>query len=220
MKKNKKKLLIIFSLLITILTFFGLFIYFETHIMNAGDNARYIWVFKDSAQHNIDKSICFGNIGRHDVNYSYIYKDDVHIYVWEFFDLKSVLLKNIPINYRVDLDKIKIPSGEILGGNNLPPLPKIRVKYGLTFKGDIKVNINKDSEIFETFDELNYKGFFGNIHRITFSDDYNEHLIVFDYEYNEPTLLLLCKKLNRFYVVIINSKRKFDSNIIEILNLN
>ena len=177
----------------------------------------YLWILKDSIKCNIDTSVFVGCIRERDILYNYIYKHDYRICVWEFKDLEISDLKKMQINSNVNLDNKKIFSGEIL---NRRHSPEITVRYGPYFKHLININLDKFSKVEKSFESANYKGFFGTVNKMAFSDETGNNLVLFDYAKGQETnLLLLYKGNNSFYIIIVHSVIPFDEKIINILNL-
>jgi hypothetical protein len=88
------------------------------------------------------------------------------------------------------------------------------------------INLDGLSKIDGTFAGANYKGFYGSINQMTFSNEKGEPQILFDYSdkpYKDsfsPSVFILYKGHQSFYVIIVNSKQPFkDASIINIFNL-
>jgi hypothetical protein len=198
---------------------------------------QYLWIFKDSAKKDIDPpsrySVCAGWTRKRDVYSFFHYYHDHDMYivtVWEFKDLTNVDLKKISIKQNVNLDNIKFLSGEVLNSKSSSP---ITINYGFAFHNAMNVNLDSLSKISGTFEGSNYKGFYGTIHKMSFSDEKRKHQIIFDYIENiynhitkqfnpsfSSTVFLVYKGHQSFYVIIINSEKPFkDASIINILNL-
>jgi hypothetical protein len=206
----------------------------------------YMWIFKDSARKNIYfipenlTTVCFSYSKKRDVYNGFPYFDEqtgarYGIFVWEFKDMSNFDLNKISINQNVPLNSLKIWSGEILGDpkDTMP----VNIKYGFEFKHNLNVNLNEYSKIAGTFSGKNYKGFYGTIDQMSFSDERGRHQIFFggnhatslwenwspkEHEVSyTPTVFLLYKGHGSFYVIMINSKWSFkDASIIKILNLD
>lgn len=181
---------------------------------------RYLWVFRDTAQKNVDPMISFGEVGEEDIEYSYIYNNDYFVEVWEFLSLKGSTLNNISIIENIDLSKDKIPFS-IVNHSNRKKNPIITRKLGFVFENKMNVLVSDNSNIIKKINSKNYKGFIGNIDRVCLSDGKDNHLVSMDWpSKNELTLFLLCKKNDRFYIIIVNSNLVFNESIIDIFDLN
>lgn len=217
--KRRRKIIIFGIVVIVIIVAFGYYMSQNVHHIITNDQGRYIWVFKDSAQENVDKNLRFGVEGKNDILCSFVYKKKYYINIWEFKDLCSLKLNDISINQNVNLDKVDVSAGEVFY-EDTEPNPTVTVRYGFDFNGCLNVNINKESDVVKMMDSTYYKGFYGNLNRLTLSDCSGDHLIIFDYKSEKvPTLFLLCKKEESFFVLRLNADEKFDESIISIFNL-
>lgn len=218
---NKTKALIISGIIAIVIVYFGYTIFIAMiykHRTEFNNYQRYLWVFNDSVKKDIDTLACVGNVRESDTYYTYKLKD-IYVAIWEFKDLNLIDLNKTSINQNINLDKLKFDSGEELN-KNLQPLPSITVRFKLPFNDFLNINLNDDSKITENIESNNYKGFYGDINKMSFSDKKGEHLILFDYGFSQQlTLFLLYKGHKSFYVIMINSEKPFDESIINILNL-
>ncbi|MEI8202172.1 MAG: hypothetical protein WCH34_04120 [Bacteroidota bacterium] len=178
---------------------------------------RYIWIFNDSTKANVDTFDFVGHVKKNNILYTYKLKN-TYILVWEFIDLSSIDLNKVVINKNINLDELKFYYGEIWN-KDLLPLPKITVKYNLPFENIFEINLDENSKISKIINANNYKGFYGDISKMSLSNKKREYLILFDYRYHQPTLFLSYKGHNSFFIIIINSENLFDESIINILNL-
>ena len=103
---------------------------------------------------------------------------------------------------------------------HLYPLPETYISYELPFNNSLKVNLDENCIIKKRIEGKNYRGFFGEILKMSLSNSQGKQLVLFDYKEGvTPTLFILYKHQGRFLVIIINSKEKFDESIIKILKL-
>jgi len=190
---------------------------------------QYMWIFKDSAINSLvnppQKFLCYSAVKKRDVHnvFHYFHHDIYTVIIWEFKDLGNTDLNKVAVNSNVNLSNIKFHSGEILHSDSSTP---ITINYGFAFHNALNINLDSYSKIDGTFEGANYKGFYGKINKMSFSDDQGKHQIIFDYTPKpyktsfSPTVFLLYKRRQSFYVIIINSKHPFkDASIINILNL-
>lgn len=177
---------------------------------------RYLWLFNDSTKSEIDTLLSYGFVKENNKLFSYQYKKDYHIYIWEFNDLRIAELNKISINKNINFSYMKFDSGLILDKDN----PKIITKKDLIFNDKLLVYLNEKSCIIDTISSTNYKGFYGNINKMYFSNESDENLILFDYGVKiQPAIFLLYKGNNSFYMLLITSNKELDKKIINILNI-
>jgi hypothetical protein len=184
-----------------------------------GDCKRNLFFFNDSIKINIDTNHCVSAIRDRDIFNTHIYKDDYLITIWEFKDLSKVDLKRTSINQNVDLFNVRFDSGETLNsGSN----PEFNIKFGDLFKNAFKVDVNLDefSKITKKIETPKYKGFYGTVNLMSFSNETGEHLVLIDYKSGkEPVMVLFYKSDTSFYAIIVESKKILNENIIQIFNL-
>lgn len=226
---HKISKIIIFSIVGFITYFIGVII-IDMHFSSWEKCKQYLWIFKDTTQPKLWDPrgwfVCGSYTKRRDIYNAFIYYDNNSFYpvlVWEFKDLKNIDLNKIVFNKIVDIDLENIGFGETLDTQSSRP---VKVKYGFALHKDLKINLDDFSKIDGTFSGANYKGFWGTINKMSFSNAKGEDQIIFDYSYQpyktsfSPSVFLLYKGHQSFYVIIINSKQAFkDASIINILNL-
>ena len=218
MNKNFKIIIVSISmLLISYLSYFFYGIIRYSHSSDWRTYIQYMWIFKDSAKKDINTNFCYSYVKERDIYNNFDYKDIYNIVVWEFKDLGNAELKKSIINQNVNLEDVKFESGEILNKNSDLELT---INYGFVFNSAINVNLDKYSKIERIFKGSNYKGFYGSINQMSFSNEKGEHQILSDFTKGPtPTVFLFYKGHQSFYVIMINSKNPFDEDIIKILNL-
>lgn len=214
--------IIILSIVGIIVLYFAYFIFdivrYGYHI-EMGNHKPYFWIFKDSAKKDVNKLVVVGCIRKRDIYYHYHCSHDKRDYgvgIWEFKDLSSVELKNTSISQNINLDNVKFSSGEVLHANRSP---EITVRFGSFLKSTIDINLDEQSKIEKNIETSNYKGFYGILHKMSFSDK-EGHWVLFNYHPREYCLFLLYKAHQSFYVVMINSEQPFSTDMINILNLS
>jgi len=223
--------------IIAVIAIICLFIYFGYRLFGGVYSTdwgktcnQYMWIFKKAVRKDIDPNI---NPPGYSLCYSYVKKNNIYnvfhyyknnemypILIWEFKDLSNIDLNSIAINQNIDLSNIRFLSGDTLDSQSSMP---VTIKYGAAFKNALNINLDSFSEIKGTFKGPNYKGFYGTINKMSFSNGKGETQIIFNDNDNgslSPSVFLLYKGHQSFYVIIINSERPFkDANIINILNL-
>ncbi len=215
-----KILKLVFSFLVAIVIFYFSFFIYQLirygHSVNWETSKQYTWILKDSVKNELNTG--FSYVQRRDV-YTYFRYDDINsVHVWDFKDLNKLDLRNISFNEKIALNKVEFRSGEIM---NKRDYLEIHNKYGSSFNNGLNVNLDECSNIERTFETDNYKGFYGSLNRLSLSNKLGEHQIIFDYSFGIiPTVFLLYKGHESFFVIIINSEEPFDESIINILNLD
>ena len=176
----------------------------------------YLWMFKDSVRKDIDPHAFVGSIRDKDVCYHYNYQK-YHITIWEFKELSIAQLKIIPINLNQDLENVKLVPGVTLHSGYSP---EYTIKYGAFFNSSMEINLDQLSSIDTTFETPNYKGFYGKLHKISFSEQGNTWVMIDYLDEHPSTLFLIYKKYLRFFIIKIDCDNSFDaSKVIKILNL-
>lgn len=216
---NRPQRIIVSGITAFIICYFGYFIFISIkyrHHIEMNNYRRCLWLFSEKAKNDIDTNFYVGCVRDRDILSKYSYKN-FNVFIWEFKDLDIVKLNEVHINQNTNLKDLKFSSKEILNKKNSP---EINIKYGFTFNGTMSVNLDDYSKVESSFETNNYKGFYGVLNRMSFSNERDEHQIYFDYGFvHQPTLFLLYKGHGSFYVIIINSEKPFDESIINILNL-
>lgn len=228
---SKTKAFFLSGIIAFLIFIIGSFIYtfsFKNHHTEFGNYKKYLWLINDTVKNDIDTFLCVGEVRDRDLYYSYKL-NNIFIGVWEFKDLKNIDLKNISLKNGIDLSDFKLTSGEDLNVKD-NWVPKISVRHELPFNNSLNINLNSKSQIHKYINAENYKGFFGTINKLSFSNRVGEHLILLNYGNNvyedlrdfengtEKTLFLMYKTKVSFYVIFVNSSEPFDENVINIFN--
>lgn len=223
---NKYWKLILGGIITLIFAYFGHNIFnalWYKHHINYNNYKRGFWLFNDSIRKNIDTAFYYGLERETDSLYNYfisINNKEYAVSLWEFRYLEIRNMDDILFNKNVPLDKIKFSSGEEFNLNQ-DIRPEIKVKFDLSFNNSLNININEGSKVIKTLNSPTYRGFFGDINKISITNNKKEPLILFDYGMNyKQTLFLLYKKDASFYLILINSIQPFNESIIEILKLS
>jgi hypothetical protein len=218
---NKTLKLIIYCAIALATGYFTYFIYGILRYSHSTDWniwSQYTWIFKDSIRSDLDTNSCYSYVKKRDIYNNFHYKHIYNIIVWEFKDLDKLELNKIAINQNVNLDNLKFSSGEVL--NDKSDI-EITLEYGFAFNNSMSVNLDRFSTVDRTFEKANYIGFYGTINQISLGNNKNDKQILFHYvQGKKPTLFLLYKGHKSFYIIVINSEKPFDENIIKILNLS
>jgi hypothetical protein len=183
--------------------------------------SSYLWIFDESAKEEIDSNFFVGCLRKRDVLFNYIYtKDETKflIGIWEFKNPAIKDFKYSTINQNINLDDVKFRAGEVLGNKSSP---EVMVRFGAFFKNSININLDEHSKVEKIIETENYKGFYGTVNKMSFSDEDGEPWVIHDYlSGKEPCMVLLCKGQKSFYAIIISSEKPFDESIIDIFNLS
>ena len=230
MKKSRKYIKIIILVIA--------FIIYLLAVFNKYNKYRYMWLFKDNIRKNIDTiSAPIGLVRDKDLYYFYGYcktykqpfieKDTVYAYFiefWEFKDLGEINLNNILIksNKCFFNENFKLFSEHLNPDWRLSNIPLVTSKLNFEFKNKkMDVNIDDNAEVYKVINTNNYKGFFGRINKMSFSDTNGDVLIQFNYKNANRTLFLMYKVQNSFFVIMVNCdyENLMDENVINMFNL-
>ena len=173
---------------------------------------EYLFLFKDSEIKNLDKLFCMSFVNERDVYTNFNYKHLYFISVWEFKDLKSIDLNSISVNINKNLDNIKFDDTRGYGKD-------ILFEKNIDFKGKMKVDLDEKSIVEKEINGLNYKGFYGLVDRMVFGNGEKDLVLFHSTKKKIPTILVLYKNKNSFYVIKIESDSAIDTSILEIFNL-
>jgi hypothetical protein len=154
--------------------------------------------------------------------------------IWDFKQLKNESLDNVIINKPRIIDsiisfkKFDVYNNIIRGSNDFlwkttldsKGYCPISIKYKYKFDGLI-LNVSDKSIIKREFNNTHYKGFYGLIDWMSINNKKGEPQIYFNFEKQKtPTIVLIYKGGNGFYLIMINSNKGVDEKIIDILNLS
>jgi hypothetical protein len=202
----------------------GYFVYIFSTIFKNGHSIdwetykQYMWIFKDSAKKDVE-TFGVSCVQKNDIYNNFRYKVDYNVILWEFKETEGIDLKSIAINQNISLENIKFESGEILNKGDILEIP---IKYDFSFNQIKYLNIDRYSKIKKEIEGVNYKGFYGNVNKMSLSDGNYNHQIIFNYKDGiTPTLFLFYKKTQFIYVIIVflKNRQTFNDSIINILDL-
>lgn len=218
MKKKYGLYLLSILVIIFIIYRIGYMVYYSHNIEHLPQ--KYLWLFNDSVKPDLDTICTIGHVRRSDAYYDYMYKKKVYISIFEYQALMFLDIRNVSfaenVNFNSFLDNFH---GEEYN-MNLYPTPETYISFELPFNNSLTVNLDENCFLKKRIEGKNYRGFFGEILKMSLSNLQGKHLVVFDYKEGvTQTLFLLYKHQGRFLVIIINSKEKFDESIIKILKL-
>jgi len=97
----------------------------------------------------------------------------------------------------------------------------ISIRYGPRFRDGMNVNLSPNSQITEYLQGENYKGFIGNLFRISFSNERNQHIIFMNY-WGQDVIVLFYIKDGRFFLIMIHcvdGVLPVDASLLDKLNL-
>jgi len=197
-------------------------------------SSKYLFLFKDSILNKVDTEVDFSWVADQDILNHYIYYDDLknkkdyyelndtsynnyYIDIWEFKSLIKCNLEDVFINTRSIIGESKFNFQYIIDPDSYRP---ISIKYFYKIDGMI-LNFGDNTKVIKELNGLKYKGFYGLCDKISICNKKGEPQIYINFAKSQtPTILLLYKGHNSFYLIMINSSKKLDDNIIKILNLN
>jgi hypothetical protein len=195
---------------------------------------EYTYLFNESIIQDVDTFLASSYIAKNDIQTTFHYipndsgrtieekflynpKDTAYrVLFWEFKKLSHLKIDDIDIRTNQNLDNLKLKRGEILDSKSDQ---RISIHFGFEYES-MTVNVDNHSKIEKKIEGRNYKGFIGSINRISLSNENNEHEIFIDYvPIQKQVLFLIYNSNERFYIIIIDSEKKFDESIMSILNL-
>ena len=233
MKKVKLKHILISAVVILAFFFFHL-LYTGHHGVFNSIGRKYIFLYKDSIINKVNTVSNFSWVADQDILNHYIYYEDLknkrlyyepddtsynnyYFVIWEFKTLKNYNLEDVFINTHSIIPESKFIWGETLNSKSYCP---ISIKYLYKIDGLI-LNLDENSKVLKELHGKNYKGFFGLVNKMSICNKKGEPQIYFNFAKSQhPTVLLFYKGHNGFYLIMINSRKKIDENIIKILNLD
>lgn len=237
-KKLKKTVFIISALFLAYAVyFFGDYAINGHHTKGKEKWKEYMFFFNDSIKSDLDIPLfAYSEEGKKDIFTSFIYRPGLslrektdyppfhptepryNIIIWQFKELSQLEVPDVKFRFDEPLDHLKLKRGEILNSNSEQ---KVAVKYNPHYT-DMTIHVDDKSEIINpSIGGNSYRGFMGNINRMSFSNENNVHDIYIDYDPSgKQVILLVTKQKGAFYIVIIISTEHFDENIIKILNLD
>jgi len=205
-----------------------------THTSDDVSWKQYMYFFNDSIKQDIDTTLSFSDVKDRDVcNYyhyipnsagidmsdKFIYhrKDTIYdIMIWEFKDLSEINLNNITIVKDVNLDSLKLKKGEILNSKSDIQTSIIQ-RFSFQKLG---VELNTRSTLQKEIQGTNYKGFCGVVSKMSLINETGSAQIFFNFFPEKQTVLLFYKGHQSFFLIMINSDKPFEEEIIKILNLD
>ncbi|MES2800201.1 MAG: hypothetical protein V4638_09315 [Bacteroidota bacterium] len=183
---------------------------------------NYMWIFKDSARFEIENNIAYTFFKESDTYNTYRYYDqqyfnkgELMIVVWEFKNCENVDLNSINI-IDAKVSDLQFENYETL---NLNSEREVIINDKMTLRHGFNVKKSMYDSILAEYDEPHYKGVCGFFPRIVLSDKSNQNMIVFknDNEYC-LTSLLVYKKNDRIYILVVTSRDYFDPKVIDIFD--
>lgn len=226
---------VIIGLFIAYAVYFVVDAAINVHYFNARKWKEYIQLFQDSIVQDVDTLTACSNVKRKDIYTSFNYvpglslvdKDEriffrgrnapiYFVVFWEFKSLSNFPVDSVEFRFNQSLEHLKLKRGEVFEPKSEEP---VSINFGFKYK-KINVNVDNQSSILNaSIKGRNYKGFFGKLNRISFSNEKEKHEIFIDYYPKKPVLFLVANKDARFYLITISCNKKFDESIVKILNL-
>lgn len=218
-KRNKK---LIRFLLLSIVGFYILYKIIlgvsNWHFVSWDKPDNYLWVFKNDIVNNINVDPRYSYYTKRDAYNNYRYNDTINIIVWEFKEFENLELSDIVFYKNSNLNDVKFSSGQII---NKDSDLEITMQYRFHFDNELNIYLGANSVIKKEIKAYNYKGFYGSINKMLFTNEQkSKPQIFFDYaDGSQSSLFLFYKHNTYFYLILINSLGPLDENIIDILNL-
>jgi hypothetical protein len=98
---------------------------------------------------------------------------------------------------------------------------EIGINYGFTFKEGMDINLDEKSNIYRSFESNNYKGIYGKINKFSLSDPEGKQHIICNYvDKREETVMLVYKGKQSIFLIIVNSEKPINEDVISWFNLN
>ncbi len=207
------------SLLILLIIFFLAYFFFFKHAHLTGfEPKKYSWIFNNSIREEVENDISSIEKRKEDLLMTYLYKD----FNFTILEINNVKFKINEIKYNKNISFEQFEQkfyGEILNKDVLP-FPEVWISYKMNFDNKIEINLDEYSEIDSLFSTSKYNGFIGKVYKMGLSSINYKNLIMFDYKFKpEKTLFVFYKYHERNIIIIINSKKDFGIEAINLLNL-
>ena len=164
-------------------------------------------ILNDSIVQNINTLTARTYVGNKDIYMSFNYER-------AFFRTKKDTVFFVTFWAFKELDHMKVGRGEVLEPHSRLP---VSIRYGYKYN-DITINVYNKSDNIKLINGKNYKGFLGDLNRVSFSNEKEDHDIFIDYKPKRPILFLVAKIDSALYLITINSEIKFDESILSIID--
>ena len=207
----------------------------HNNLKNLKEYDNFLFLFKEEYVKDIDRFTASSYVEKNDVlttiNYvpgislldkekqiGFGYRSDIvyHINIWEFKKLTKLSIDSVPIYLKKTLGDLEVSWGEILEPESEQPIA-IKFRYDYS---KMSINVDEGSIISDSaIRGKNFKGFFGEINRISLSNENEKHKIFMDYIPRMQVLFLVVNKYNQFYIITVTCNKSFDESIIDIFDL-
>jgi hypothetical protein len=175
------------------------------------------FIFKDYIFYDFDSFVSTYYRDEDNLNYYNYQKDSIDfvITVWEFNDAEQILNNKIFIKRR-NLRNIYFKDFEILSMDS--DFEKY-VNFGFKFDNDFTVNFDVTDSSLQKYKGEMYQGVFGKFSRISLSNKGKHQILLENTSDQILTSLVVFKKKNSIFLVLINANKEFNSDIVNILNI-
>lgn len=205
-----------------VIGYIGYYAYIDIVYSYGGKLLRHVpcpYLFSDKGRAGMESAPIACNYRKTDTIYYFIYKshDGTHYYVqvWEIPALRNMSPTGVKFNKRVSLSNVQLYPAERLNSDF-----RIIVKFGTFFKHLSCVDLGDESKLISTFDGLNYRGFYGEVHSMAFENGHGQILAMnVNKDKVMPTLVVLYRGHGEFYIISIKSYKPFGVDMLKILNL-
>lgn len=224
MNKSHKIRYILSLIIISIFSYFGYFLFITIKYQHHNSHSsfeRYLWILNDSIKKDVDSVFYVGLERESDNLYEYIIdspKGKHFITICHLKNIDTIDFDAISFNQDISLDNLKMYPAEKYNLESVVR-PEITIKSKLPFNNCLRVNLNHSSRIVKTLNSKNFKGFFGDINKMSIANYSGKNLILFDYgSRRQQTLFLFYKEYGGVFFILINSEKPINESIINILS--
>lgn len=213
-----KRLIYITLILVAIIFCYYLFNFFSTfHRTDWELDEKYLWLFKDSVQDQINRDYSFSLIGENDI-ISIFHCKSKTITAWEFKNKKRFEGFELKTDMDIFDGSTTYSSYEILNKkSNLP----ITVKKYFFLGNKIRIKLDKSAKIHKEILGENYEGIFVSLTKFSLNDENWNDQIIFDFlGKSAKVFIIVYYTKNSSFLFLIESKEELDSNSYKMLNLS
>lgn len=213
---------VVLTAVVVIVGYVGYYVYIDIVYSYDTDLLHQVpcpYLFSDTGRAGIESEPIAGNYRGTDTIYTCIYKShdqrQYFIRIWKIPALKHTDPATVKFNQDVSLSNVQLYPAERLYDNF-----RIIAKFGTFFRSRISVDLGEDSKLVRPFSGPNYKGFYGHVHELAFENGHGQILAMsINKDRVLPTLLVLYKGHEDFYIINIRSYKPFGFGMLKILNL-
>ncbi len=180
---------------------------------------KYLVLFNDSIANVIkNEGFNISLVNDNDAYTLYSIRFDTSIVIWDIKGSNSIIANEVHIDTILDNTSIDFDDCEIMDKKSNRP---IKVKHGYSMGKNLKISLGRKSNNVDYFYGNNYKGFYGDIDRLTFQDVDSKPFMIYETPQKWKNLFVLF--LNNeagFFIITIESKNRFNNDVLKLFNLN